>query len=99
MDPALTITLQNEIIQSNATYNEKSRQLHASLERHKQQRANNRSRIVRTLHFIVRPFLTPSLVKATIGHHIIRDQIGGSRDVGRRPAECCLGHRREEGPH
>ncbi|KAI9443279.1 hypothetical protein H4582DRAFT_1808403 [Lactarius indigo] len=37
--------IQNEIVQSNATYNEKSRQLHASLERSKQQRATNRSRI------------------------------------------------------
>ncbi|KAH9065351.1 hypothetical protein EDB87DRAFT_1749578 [Lactarius vividus] len=37
--------IQNEIVQSNATYNEKSRQLHASLERSKQQRTTNRSRI------------------------------------------------------
>ncbi|KAH9969662.1 P-loop containing nucleoside triphosphate hydrolase protein [Russula dissimulans] len=37
--------VQNEIQQSNATYNERSRQLHATLERHKQQRASNRSRI------------------------------------------------------
>ncbi|KAN0125486.1 P-loop containing nucleoside triphosphate hydrolase protein [Lactarius tabidus] len=37
--------IQNEILQSNATYNEKSRQLHASLERYRQQRASNRSRI------------------------------------------------------
>ena len=38
--------LKNEIQQSNVTYNERSRQLHATLERYKQQRANNRSRIV-----------------------------------------------------
>ncbi|KAH8998513.1 hypothetical protein EDB92DRAFT_1835583 [Lactarius akahatsu] len=37
--------IQNDIVQSNTTYNEKSRQLHASLERSKQQRATNRSRI------------------------------------------------------
>jgi hypothetical protein len=71
--PALTIMLQNETLQSNATYNEKSRQLHASLERYKQQRANNRTRIVCVLHVILGPFLTPSLGEATIGHYVIRD--------------------------
>ncbi|KAI9509211.1 P-loop containing nucleoside triphosphate hydrolase protein [Russula earlei] len=39
--------VQNEIQQSNTTYNERSRQLHAALERDKQQRASNRSRIAK----------------------------------------------------
>lgn len=39
--------IQDEIQQSNVTYNEQSRQLHANLERYKQQRATNRSRIAK----------------------------------------------------
>ncbi|KAF8476550.1 P-loop containing nucleoside triphosphate hydrolase protein [Russula ochroleuca] len=39
--------IQNEIQQSNATYNERSRQLHATLEKYKQQRASNRTRIAK----------------------------------------------------
>ncbi|KAN0123479.1 P-loop containing nucleoside triphosphate hydrolase protein [Russula decolorans] len=39
--------IQDEIQQSNVTYNERSRQLHATLERYKQQRATNRSRIAK----------------------------------------------------
>ncbi len=73
-DPGLTqVTLQNEILQSNASYNEKSRQLHANLERCKQQRANNRSRIVCVPRVRVESTLTLISVKATVGHFILRD--------------------------
>lgn len=72
-DAGFTITHQNEILQSNTTYNEKSRQLHASLERYKQQRANNRSKIVCVTRYYRTFFLRHSLVEATIGHFIIGD--------------------------
>lgn len=63
---ALTSYIQNEIQQSNATYNERSRQLHTTLERHKQQRANNRSRIVRIYYVVEQSVLTGSVGKASV---------------------------------
>jgi DNA repair protein RAD50 len=65
-----SLYLKDEIQQSNVTYNERSRQLHANLERYKQQRATNRSRIVRISHLVEQSLLTGSLGKAPVRYRI-----------------------------